>query len=175
MGVTVTFIVHDPPTAIVDGKGGPDPLGVPQLLVSAKFEWFVPEIPMLEIVRGAVPVFDNVTGIAALVVPSCCGGNVKDPVERLAFGARPVPVSGTVCGGMEPTNVIVRMALAGPAIVGAKDTFDVQLPFFAASFLLTQAWTENGVEAVTLMLCIVTDVVPVLVTVSFCDVDFPTS
>jgi hypothetical protein len=57
-GVKVTLIVQFAPAATL----------VPQLLVWAKLVGFVPVREMLVIVKAAVPVFDNVTGLAALVV-----------------------------------------------------------------------------------------------------------
>jgi hypothetical protein len=66
-----------------------------QLLVCAKPS---PPVVMIdEIFKGELPVLDKTRVCAALVVPTCCAANVRDPGEKEAIGAVPVPAKEKVC------------------------------------------------------------------------------
>ncbi len=73
-----------------------------------------------------VPVFSNVTVVAALVVPSGCGPN-GTLAGRLTAGAVPVPVSGTVWGLGVALSARLREALSAPEVVGLKVTVTMQV------------------------------------------------
>lgn len=85
LGVNVTLIVQLPPAARILGRS-------PQVFVCPKFVGLVPPRVKLLIVIAAFPVLDNVTGLAALVVPVDRLANVSVVTDRLAFGATVVLV-----------------------------------------------------------------------------------
>lgn len=69
-------------------------------------------------VSGAVPPLATVTDCGAESVPWRCGPNTSAAVERVAWGATPVPESATVRGPSSPSSVSV--AVRGPTAEGRK-------------------------------------------------------
>lgn len=64
----------------------PDATLLPQVFVWAKSAAFPPVRPTLVTLRAALPVFDNVTDLAGLVVPTFCEPKVRVAGERLTAG-----------------------------------------------------------------------------------------
>jgi len=63
-----------------------------QLFICVK----APFVAIDEMLSGAVPLFESVTGCAAAVVPARCRAKVREVGESEATAAFPVPESGTV-------------------------------------------------------------------------------
>jgi hypothetical protein len=98
---------------------------VPHWFVVAKSPALPPAIPMLLMVRGAVPVLDSVTVWAVAVLPTWMFPNEIATVDTPAIGAVPVPVSDTDKGGeFELAMVIAAVRL--PFAVGLNVTLIVQ-------------------------------------------------
>src|SRR5258708_17465771 len=89
VGVNVTLIVQFAFAASVAGLIGQ---AVAPVLDAAKS----PDATMELIVRGPVPVFESVTGCAALVVPTDWLPKVRVVGASRTAGTVPVPVSATV-------------------------------------------------------------------------------
>src|SRR5439155_13158254 len=87
----------------------------------------VPVSVMLLMVRGALPVFDSVTVLGALVVFTFCLPKLRLVGDRLAVGPTPVPDTPAVCGLLLALSVTVNVALRDPVAVGVKVTLIVQL------------------------------------------------
>lgn len=100
---------------------------VPQLLVCAKLEAFVPDSVMLVIAMLAVPVLDRVTTLGLLVVFTRWLPNETEVDDRLATGAKPTPVSETVCGLPVALSVTESVAVRVPAAEGVNVTLMLQL------------------------------------------------
>ncbi len=122
-GVNFTEIVHDALAARVAGATG-------QVFVCAKSAAFAPVMPMLLIVKPAVPVFANVAVCAELVVPTWVA-NVSDDGVRLAAGATPVPLRATVCGLSTASSATETVAVRLPVAPGVKVIEIVQLSLTA--------------------------------------------
>ena len=75
-----------------------------------------------------VPVFFNVTVLAALVVPTCCVVKARLVGLKLATGATPVPVRLAVWGLPAALSVMVNVPVRVPVVVGVKVTLIVQFP-----------------------------------------------
>ena len=89
---------------------------------------------MLLIVSVAVPLLVNVTGLAALVVPTVWLPKLRlvgDSVTAGALATAPVPVRLTVCGLPGALSVIVTVPVRVPVAVGVKVTLMVQLALAA--------------------------------------------
>jgi hypothetical protein len=158
-GVKVTLIMQFAPAATL----------VPQLLVCAKLVGFVPVREMLVIVKAAVPVFDNVTGLAALVVFVVWFPNANEVGEKLTAGveATPVPVRATVCGLPVALSATDSDALRAPVAAGLKVTLMVQ--FAPAAKLVPQVLVcakSAGFVPVNEMLLIANAAVPVFESVT---------
>jgi hypothetical protein len=85
---------------------------VPQVVVCAKSEEFVPAIVTPVILMEALPVFVSVTICAALVVPEVAE-NVSDVGVNVAIGAgaaMPVPDKDEVCAAGVALSVTVSVA-----------------------------------------------------------------
>lgn len=85
VGVKVTVIEQTAPTATLAGDRG-------QVFVWAKS----PVAAMLEIVKGAPPLFASVTVCAALLVPTNWLPNVRLAGDKLTDEATPMPLRPTV-------------------------------------------------------------------------------
>jgi hypothetical protein len=118
---------------------------------------------MLDMPKGAVPVFLTVTVCNALVV-FIAELNVSAAGEKFAIGMIPVPLNATVRGLPGSAAVIVRVPASGPLTVGANLTLIVQL--LPPARLGVQFWPSEkfGLE-VTLETAMA--VVPTLVSVMF--------
>ena len=123
VGLNVTTIVQFPGAATV-----PPLSGQVLALVRAKLLAFAPVIVMLLMVRGALPVFDSVTVLGALVVFTFCLLKVRLVGDRLAVDPTPVPDTPAVWGLLLALSVTVNVALRDPAAVGVKVTLIVQFP-----------------------------------------------
>jgi hypothetical protein len=83
---------------------------VPQVVVeTAKSPVAEIEMPVSELAVLLV----RVSVLAALVVPTVCGGNRMLAGVKVACGP-PVPESGTVCGLFEALSVIVTLPVRAP-------------------------------------------------------------
>jgi hypothetical protein len=96
-GLKVTLIVQELPAATE----------LPQLLLSAKLEAFVPEIVTLVMLNAAFPVFFSVTVFAALVVPTVCVPKARLVAERLAARTAAAAGKQTVQGGKKMASVLI--------------------------------------------------------------------
>lgn len=114
VGEKVTLIAQEPLAATL----------LPQLLVSSKLAL----VAMLVMVSAALPVLVRVTVCAVLLVPTNCGEKVRGEDGKLATGAVPVPVKGTICGLLGSLSVIVTFPVRIPTAVGVNVTVIVQLP-----------------------------------------------
>ena len=96
---------------------------------SANSEAFVPLIVRLEMCKGELPVFVNVTVCGALLPDVMIPAKDKVVGARLAarVGATPVPESGTWRPVLEGGNEILRTAVRELAALGAKVTLIEQL------------------------------------------------
>lgn len=109
VGVKVVLITQDAPAATV----------APHVLVCEKS----PSTAMLVMVSVALPVFVNVEGIGAVLVPM--GVSPKSMVdgksETMGAGfAVPVPVRATVCGLSVALSVMVMVPVRSPTAVGVN-------------------------------------------------------
>src|SRR5581483_2175306 len=139
----------------------PAPTELPQVLVCAKS----PLVPMLVMLKEAVPVFLRVTGRAELVVPSPWAGNVKLVADKLTAGAVPVPVRPIDCGLPVALSLMVTVPVRAPVAAGAKVTLIVQLA--PAATELPQVWV-CAKSPLAVMLVIVKIEVLVFFTVTDC-------
>ena len=124
-GVKVTLTVHDPLAAMLP------PLTQVPPPVFEKAEGLAPVIVKYGVDKtsAAVPVFDTVMVVEALVVKTFWLPNAAGLGEKLKIGtagATPVPVSGTLFGLVGALVVKVRLALLATAVVGEKTTLMVQ-------------------------------------------------
>src|SRR2546426_203544 len=83
---------------------------------------------MLLMVRGALPVFDSVTVLGALVVFTFCFPNLDTGGDGLVVCATPVPDTPEVWGLLLALSVTVNVALRDPVAVGVNVTLIVQFP-----------------------------------------------
>src|SRR5713226_3731724 len=77
---------------------------------------------MLEMLRLPLPVFINVTGSGALVVPTICGDKVREGGDRdtIGIGVNPVPVKETRT--LVPlVPLTVRSPALGPSVAGVNE------------------------------------------------------
>ena len=116
-GRNVTLMVQLAPAAKV----------VPQVVVSAKSEAFVPAIETPLMVMVPLPVFRSVTVLALLVTFTGWIPNGTVVGVRLATGLVPVPVKLTCCGLVGSESAIRRVAVLLPLAVGVKVTLMLQL------------------------------------------------
>ena len=126
VGVNVTTIVQFPAAATVPPLSGQVPA-----LVTAKLLALAPVRVMLLTVSGALPVFDSVTVLGALVVFTFCLLKVRLVGDRVAVGAAPVPDTPAVWGLLLALSVTANVALRVPVAVGAKVTLMVQVALAA--------------------------------------------
>src|SRR5712692_501004 len=82
---------------------------------------------MLEMVTGSDPLFESVTVLAGLLVPTTLVPKLRVVVDMLSVGVTPEPVREINCGLFEALSVIVNMPLRKPLAVGVKVTLTVQL------------------------------------------------
>ena len=82
---------------------------------------------MFEMVTGTDPLFDSVTVLAGLLVPTTLVPKLRLVVDMLSVGVTPEPVREINCGLFEALSVIVNMPLRKPLAVGVKVTLTVQL------------------------------------------------
>jgi hypothetical protein len=114
------------------GAGTVPPLsGQVLALVRAKLLALAPVMVMLLMVRGALPVFDSVTVLGALVLFTLCLLKLRLVGERLAAGATPVPETPAVWGLLPALSATVKVALRVPVVDGAKVTLMVQVALAA--------------------------------------------
>jgi hypothetical protein len=99
----------------------------PQLLVWAKSPAAVIEV----IASAELPEFVRVTFCAVLTVPTCWLPKVTLLAERLTSGAKPVPLSETLCGLFAALSVMEIIPVRVPETVGVKVTEIVQVEFDA--------------------------------------------
>ena len=150
VGVKITSMRHEPPAAT----------DVPQVFVSAKFPALVPLSVMVATESNAVPVFDSVTDIVELGVPTSCPPNDRLEPERLATGAMPVPVSATACGLSLALSVMVSVPVRAPVVAGMKAMLIVQFDPEDREKPQKLVWLKSPLTAMLLM---VTGPIPVLV------------
>ena len=104
------------------------------------------------------------------MVPTFWLANVSDAGESVAPGATPVPVRLAVCGLPPALSVTVRVPVLVPPTEGVNVTLMVQLALAASvDGLMGQllVWAKSPLLVpVTAMLAMVTDVVPVLESVT---------
>jgi hypothetical protein len=141
----------------------------PQELVSAKSPGSAPVRVTLAMTRAAVPEFESTTTCAPLVVLTVWLPNATVVGFSAACGvpAIPVPLRLTVCGLLESLSVSVSEPVCAPVAVGVKVTFTVHEPD-ATNDVPQLSVSPNCVEAAMLVKVIV--VVPLLVTVTGCEV-----
>src|SRR5580700_10617296 len=87
---------------------------LPQVLVWAKSPLLVPTMPMLLMVKVALPELLRVTVLAALVVPTAWFANETLVGDRPTTGATAVPASGMLCGLPVALSVTVTAAIRAP-------------------------------------------------------------
>lgn len=123
---------------------------------------------MLLIVSGAPPVLFSVIVDAALVVPTAWVANTTDAGLRLAAGGVvAVPDRLTACGLPAALSVTVMAADRAPAAVGVKVTLIVHDAFTARLLPHVVVRAKSpALVPVTVMLVIVSEPVPVLVSVT---------
>src|SRR5713226_8700372 len=78
-------------------------------------------------VTGTDPLFESVTVLAGLLVPTTLVPKLKLVVDRLSVGVTPEPVSETNCGLLDAASVMVSVPVREPLAVGVKVTLTVQL------------------------------------------------
>ena len=115
LGLNLTLIVQLAPTANE----------LPQLWVCEKSPALVPVIAIPLIVNVVVPTFVNVTGLAAVVIPTFTEPKLRLPGE--SFAVVPIPLSSTFCGLPAALSVTINEALRVPLAVGLNVTLKVQL------------------------------------------------
>jgi hypothetical protein len=74
-----------------------------------------------------LPVFDTVTLLDGLVVPTSLAAKVSDVGATDTCGPDPVPVRLTVCGLPAALSVMLSVAVRVPTAVGVNVTLMVQL------------------------------------------------
>ena len=116
-GRNVTLMVQLAPAAKV----------VPQVVVSAKSEAFVPAIETPFIVMVPVPVFLSVTVLALVVTFTGWIPNGTVVGVRLATGLVPVPVKLICCGLVGSELAIRSVAVLLPLAVGLNVTLMLQV------------------------------------------------
>jgi len=143
---------------------------IPQLFANTYDSAFAPATAMLVIVKGADPSLVIVTYCDALVEPTVTVPNERLVDVRPTWTATPVPLSEMVCGELAALSVIVTAALNEPACVGAKCPCIEQ--FALAAKLVPQLLAntqEDALVPVSVMLPIDTAELPVLVSVTYCE------
>jgi len=118
VGVKVTLIMQFALAASIAGS-------VPQVFVSAKS----PEVPIVLIVRGPVPVFVSVTVCAELGVFSNWLPKVRVVGASITAGAgfAPIPLSAMFCGLVLSPSVRTSVPGLDPTADGVKVTLTVQV------------------------------------------------
>src|ERR1700716_2023620 len=101
----------------------------------------------------SVPVLVMVTVLAALVVPTACGGKFTGVVSSVTSGATPVPPSGISCGLPATFSVMVSVPDLAPIAVGVKAILTRQLDKGAIVVQLKPA-TAKSPDAVALAIVI---------------------
>ena len=138
----------------------------PHVLVWAKSPGLVPVRLTLVIVSGAVPVLDNVTVCAALVVPTVWLPNVREVGVAEATGPVPVPLRATVCGLVGSESAMDNVAALAPIAVGLNATLTVQFEFAGTKKHPLIKRKSAGFEPFSVTPLIVRVVVPLLSTVT---------
>jgi len=144
---------------------------VPQVVVSAKFDAFVPPSVIPEILSVAPPLLVSVIDCDTLVV---FGAEVKTrlPPDRLAVGATPVPLTENDCGDPVALSVTTTDEPRLPVIPGVNVTEMLQLLFAATELpqVLVCAKADD-VPPLSAMLEIVSAALPLFVIVTDCAVE----
>ena len=127
---------------------------------------------MLVICKATLPVLVIVTYCDAPDVPTASVPNDKFVAESVtgATGATPVPLNAMLCGDPLALSVIVIAAVCTPVAVGAKCPWIEQ--FAPTATLAPHVFAntnEDALAPVTPMLVIDSAVVPVFVSVTYCD------
>src|SRR5579859_4104538 len=86
---------------------------------------------MFDSVMGSEPLFDNVTGLEELAVPTTVIGNERLDADTLRVKVTPVPLNETAWGLFEALSVMVSAPLRDPVAVGVKLALTVQLELAA--------------------------------------------
>jgi hypothetical protein len=125
-GVKVTLIVQLAFASSVALLAG-------QVFLCVKSPLFVPPIPMLEMVSGALPLFVSVTTCAEVlvVVVTSWLPTLKLFAPKLTAGPTPTPLNITLCGLFAALSVMVTDPVLVRGNVGAKVTLMVQLKLAA--------------------------------------------
>src|SRR5213593_2962406 len=142
-----------------------------QSFVCVKSPGFVPVRAMPLIVSGAVPVFCSVDVCGALVEPIASEPNARLAGVRVTLEAVPVPVRVTLCGLPTALSVIATLALRLPVAVGLNATVIVHVAFAARVAGQSFACVKSpGFAPVRPTLVMVSEAVPVFLSVDVCDV-----
>ena len=99
---------------------------VPQLLVEAKEDAFVPVTAMLEIARASALGLVRVTCCVALVVPNGWAAKVRLVADSVGALTMPVPVTAIVWGELPASSTMVTVPLNAPTAAGLRVTVIVQ-------------------------------------------------
>ena len=86
----------------------------------------VTKIP--EMVNGSVPVFDNVTVWAALLVSICWLPKLRPEGDNVPIGSMPFPDKATVVGLVGASLPMLSVAVAKPVDSGVNSSSMLQLP-----------------------------------------------
>lgn len=158
-GVNVTLIEQLLPAATE----------LPQVLVCAKSPGSAPVVLILLIVKLAFPMLVRVTDCAALVVLRFWLAKVREPLERLAVGALPVPVKATASGLLWRLSAMLIVAVRVPEAVGVNFAIIVQLALTPNELGQLFVWEKSLGSAPTMVkLEIVKLAVPVFDIVTLC-------
>jgi len=124
-----------------------------------------PVIELAMLLRARVWLLVRVNTLAALVVPTVCEANVALVGVNVA-GRAPVPVSGTFCGLLVASSLIVRFPVRVPSCVGVKVTLTMQL--IPAAKVLPQGFVlvASAKSPLVAMLLMFSTAVPVFETVT---------
>jgi hypothetical protein len=134
-----------------------------QLSVWEKLVTRAPVIEILLMTTETDPTFLTVMAWGWLAVPLVTVPKLRLVGEKLT--SVPVPVRDTVCAPVDPLSTMLNVPVTIPAWFGAKPTLMVQLAF--ASRLPEQSLFCTN-EALATMLEIVTELLPVLLSVAAC-------
>jgi hypothetical protein len=114
-------MAHDEPAATVDAA--PEDAHV-VLPANVKSLPLAPAIAMELMFKGAVPLFESVSTLAALLLFCVVFGNVTGPAGVIviagAAGAVPVPLNATLCGLPVALSVICSVACRTPLALGVN-------------------------------------------------------
>jgi len=82
---------------------------------------------MAEMDNAALPMLNNVTPLAGLVVPTAVPVKTRLELLKVTEGAVPTPLSETVCGLPVALSTTEMLAWRVPGAMGVKVTLIVQL------------------------------------------------